>query len=54
MTEITFNKHYEQWKRKDLSAVALETLPKQVNINKVLDDLLKLHCEYLEDLSEET
>lgn len=45
---------YEQWKRMDLSAVALETMPKQVNKAKVLDDLLKLHSDFAENLSEET
>ena len=45
---------YEQWKRMDLSAIALETMPKQVNKTKVLDDLLKLHSDFAEDLSQET
>ncbi len=52
-----FNKsstRYEQWKRMDLSAIALETMPKQVDKNKVLNDLLKLHNDFAEDLSEET
>ena len=44
---------YEQWKRTDLAAIALETMPKQVNRAKVLDDLLKLHSDFAEDLSEE-
>lgn len=45
---------YKQWKRMDLSAIALETMPKQVDQAKVLDDLLKLHSDFVEDLSEET
>ncbi len=45
---------YEQWKRMDLSAIVLETLPKQVNKAKVLNDLLKLHSAFEEDLNEET
>ena len=44
---------YEQWKRMDLSAIALETMPKQVDKATVLDDLLKLHSDFAEDLSEE-
>ena len=44
---------YEQWKRMDLAAIALETMPKQVDKAKVLDDLLKLHSDFAEDLSEE-
>jgi hypothetical protein len=45
---------YEQWKRMDLSTIALETMPKQVDKNRVLIDLLKLHKDFAEDLSEET
>jgi hypothetical protein len=45
---------YEQWKRMDLSAIALETMPKQVDRAKVLNDLLKLHSDFVEDLNEET
>jgi hypothetical protein len=45
---------YEQWKRMDLSAIALETMPKQVDKTKVLNDLLKLHCDFVEDLNEQT
>jgi hypothetical protein len=33
----------------DLSAVALETMPKQVNRDKVLDNLLELHCARAEN-----
>jgi len=49
----SFTQRYEQWKRMDLSAIALETMPKQVDKAKVLDDLLKLHSDFAEDLSEE-
>jgi hypothetical protein len=45
---------YKQWKRMDLSAIALETMPKQVDRAKVLDDLQKLHSDFVEDLNEET
>ena len=50
----SFTQRYEQWKRGNLLAVALETMPKQVDKAKVLDDLLKLHCTRAENLSEET
>ncbi len=45
---------YKQWKRMDLSAIALETMPKQVDKTKVLNDLLKLHSDFVEDLNEQT
>lgn len=50
----SFTKRYEQWKRADLLAVALENMPKQIDKDKVLDALLKLHSDYVENLSEET
>jgi hypothetical protein len=50
----SFTKRYEQWKRRNLLAVALQTMPKQVDKAKVLDNLLKLHRGFAEDLSEET
>jgi hypothetical protein len=48
------SQRYEQWKRMDLSTIALETMPKQVDKTKALNDLLKLHSDFTEDLSEET
>jgi hypothetical protein len=48
----SFTKHYEEWKRKDLLVVALETMPKQVNRGKVLDHLLKLYFARIKNLSE--
>jgi hypothetical protein len=52
----SFTKRYEQWKRADLFAIALETMPKQVNPDKVVDNLIKLKCDraHLLNLSEET
>jgi hypothetical protein len=50
----SFTKRYEQWKRGNLLVVALETMPKQVNMDKVLDNLLKLHRARAENFSEET
>ena len=54
MAETELNKLYEQWKRANVLAVACETMPKQVDKDKVLNDLLRLHSEFVEDLSEET
>jgi hypothetical protein len=50
----SFTKRYEQWKRGNLLAVALETMPKQVKSDKVLDNLLKLYSARAENLNEET
>ena len=52
----SFTKRYEQWKRADLLVVALENMPKQVNQDKVLDNLIRLKCDraHVLNLSEET
>ena len=50
----SFTKRYEQWKRKDLLAIALQTLPKQVKKDKVLYNLAKLNWERAGNLKEET
>ena len=42
----SYTKLYDRWKRKDLLMVALQTLPKQVNKDKVIENLLKLKSEY--------
>ncbi len=49
----SFAKRYEQWKRGNLLEVALETMPKQVNKDRVLDNLLRLYSAREECLSEE-
>jgi hypothetical protein len=49
----SFSKRYEQWKRQDLLAVALETMPKQVDVEKVIDNLIRLKCEFAKRLSYE-
>jgi hypothetical protein len=48
----SYMKRYDQWKMEDLLVVALETLPKQVNKEKILDNLLKLMSEYEKRLIE--
>jgi hypothetical protein len=50
----SYMKRYDQWKKKELLAVALETMPKQVNKEKVLDNLLNLMSEYEERLRDES
>jgi hypothetical protein len=52
----SFSKRYEQWKKADLLAIALETMPKQVDKDKVLDNLIKLKSDraHVLNLSKET
>lgn len=49
----SYSKRYEQWKKQDLLAVAIETMPKQVDVDKVIDNLIKLKCEFAKRLSYE-
>jgi hypothetical protein len=49
----SYSKRYEQWKRQDLLAVAIETMPKQVDADKVIDNLVKLKCEFAKRLNYE-
>ena len=49
----SYSKRYEQWKRPDLLAVAIETMPKQVDTAKVIDNLIRLKCESAKRLSYE-
>jgi len=49
----SYSKRYEQWKRQDLLVVAIETMPKQVDTDKVIDNLIRLKCEFAKRLSYE-
>ena len=49
----SYSKRYEQWKRQDLLAVAIETMPKQVDTDRVIDNLIRLKCEFAKRLSYE-
>jgi len=49
----SYSKRYEQWRRQDLLAIALETMPKQVDAEKVIDNLIRLKCEFAKRLSYE-
>jgi hypothetical protein len=49
----SFSNRYEQWKRRDLLLIAFQTMPKQVEKEKVLDNMTKLESEFAERLSDE-
>ena len=49
----SYSKRYEQWKRQDLLVVAIETMPKQVDTDNVIDNLIRLKCEFAKRLSYE-
>ena len=49
----SYSKRYEQWKKKDLLVVALETMPKPVDPANVIDNLIRLKCEFSKRLSYE-
>ena len=49
----SYSKRYEQWKKGNLLWVALQTLPKQVNKENLLKNLIKLNTEFAERLSNE-
>jgi hypothetical protein len=49
----SYSKRYEQWKRQDLLAIAIGTMPKQVDTDKVIDNLIRLKCEFAKRLSYE-
>jgi hypothetical protein len=50
----SYMKRYDQWKKGDLLVVALENLRKQVNKEKIVDNLLKLMSEYEKRLKDES
>lgn len=41
----SYNRRYEQWKKKDLLIIAIQTMPKQVKNGEVLSILVKLRYE---------
>ena len=49
----SFYRRYERWKRQDLLLVAIQTFPKQVKKEKVIDNLTSLKDEFEEKLSDE-
>jgi hypothetical protein len=49
----SFLRRYERWERRDLLLIALQTMPKQVEKEKVLDNLTKLESEFAKRLRDE-
>jgi hypothetical protein len=49
----SYSKRYQQWKRQDLLVIAIETMPKQVDTDRVIDNLIRLKCEFAKRLSYE-
>jgi len=49
----SFHRRYERWKRQDLLSVALQTFPKQVKKEKVIQNLTSLKAEFEKKLSDE-
>jgi hypothetical protein len=49
----SYSKRYEQWKRQDLLVIAIETMPKQVDTDRVIDNLIRLKCEFAKRFSYE-
>ena len=49
----SFLRRYERWKRQDLLLVAIQTFPKQVKKEKVIDNLTSLKAEFEKKLSDE-
>jgi len=47
-------KRYEQWKRGGLLLIAIQTMPKQVKKEEVIDNLIELGSKYAKRLSDET
>jgi hypothetical protein len=54
MFKSSYMKRYEQWKRGGLLLIAIQTMPKQVKKEEVIDNLIKLKSKYTERLSDET
>jgi hypothetical protein len=54
MFKSSYMKRYEQWKTGGLLLIAIQTMPKQVRKEEVIDNLIKLRSEYSKRLSDET
>lgn len=54
MFKSSYMKRYDQWKRGGLLLIAIQTMPKQVKKEKVIDNLIKLKGEYTKRLTDET
>lgn len=49
MFRSSYMKRYEQWKRGGLLLIAIQTMPKQVKKEEVIDNLIKLRSKYEKD-----
>ena len=54
MFKSTYMKRYEQWKSGGLLRIAIQTMPKQVKKEEVIDNLIKLRSKYAKGLNDET
>ena len=54
MFKSSYMKRYEQWKRGGLLLIAIQTMPKQVKKEEVIDNLIKLRSKYAKGLSDGT
>jgi hypothetical protein len=54
MFKSSYMKRYDQWKRGGLLLIAIQTMPKQVKKENVIDNLIELKGEYTKRLSDET
>jgi hypothetical protein len=54
MFKSSYMKRYDQWKRGGLLLIAIQTMPKQVKKEKVIDNLINLKGEYTKRLNDET
>jgi len=54
MFKSSYMKRYGQWKRGGLLLIALQTMPKQVRKENVIDNLLRLKGEYTKRLNDDT
>ncbi len=50
----SFINRYERWKRKDLFAIAVQTMPKQVKTKNLINNLAKLKADFANRLDSES
>lgn len=50
----SFLNRYERWKRKDLFAIAVQTMPKQVKTKNLINNLAKLKADFANRLDSES
>ena len=50
----SFINRYDRWRRKDLFAIAVETMPKQVKTKNLINNLTKLKADFAKRLDSES